>query len=49
MRKTYAWLAVIMILMVAAYALWGEDVAFVSDFGPAPADRPDFSLPGLEG
>lgn len=28
-----------MILMVAAYALWGEDVAFVSDFGPGIASE----------
>jgi len=37
--KTYAWLAVIIVLVVTAHVLWGESVSFVRDFGPGIASE----------
>lgn len=39
MGRTYAWLAVIIVLVVTAHLLWGDQVALVRDYGPGVASE----------
>ena len=39
MGRTYAWLAVIIVLVVTAHVVWGADISYVGEFAPGVASE----------